>query len=131
MGPNAGNFLFVPLAIATVVVIRMFIGSLNHARIREYIDRRGGRVRGIQWAPFGPGWFWDRAVIYKVNYRDRNGNERAAYCKTGMLIGVYMTEDKITRLKKHQPQESYSDTDVSLEEENQRLKEEIRRLKKE
>ena len=122
MGPEAG-LLLVPLFIAIAVGIRLFAGVLNHERIKEYIANKGGTVTGIQWSPFGPGWFGEKSdAIYEINYRDRDGHTHAAYCKTSMFSGVYITEDKIVGTA--MPQNS-----VSLEEENRRLREEVRRLR--
>jgi len=125
MGPEAAFFLLIPLVIAIAVGIRLFLGALNHERIKDYIKSKGGTVIDIQWSLFGPGWFASQSdVIYRVRYRDRDGNERHAYCKTGILSGVYLTEDKIVGVAQQQSQNN-----VSLEDENRRLREEIRRLK--
>ena len=121
MGPEAGLLLVPLLAIG----IRLFAGVLNHERIKEYIANKGGKVTEIQWSPFGPGWFGSQNdYIYRVMYRDQEGNEHHAYCKTSMFAGVYITEDKIVKRTKPQPQ-----TGVSLEEENRRLREELCRLR--
>ena len=126
MEPEAG-FLLVPLFIAIAIGIRLFAGVLNHERIKEYIANKGGKVTEIQWSPFGPGWFGEKSdAIYEIKYRDRDGNKHVAYCKTSMFTGVYITEDKIVKAAQQQPQGS-----VSLEEENRRLKEELRRLRAE
>ena len=125
MGPEAG-LLLVPLFIAIAIGIRLFAGVLNHERIKEYIANKGGTVTEIQWSPFGPGWFGEKSdAIYEIEYRDRDGSIHVAYCKTSMFSGVYITEDKIVKAVQ-QPQSS-----VSLEEENRRLREELRRLKTE
>jgi len=111
--------------IALAVMLRLFFGVLNHARIKEYIASKGGTVTEIRWVLFGPGWFGSSGhVIYKIRYYDSDGYEHYAYCKTSILCGVYMTEDKIVGVAKQQPQNN-----VTLEEENRQLKEEIRRLK--
>ena len=133
MEPVAG-VLGVFIVIAVVIAIRLIAGSLNHGRIREYIENKGGEIVEIQWEPFGPGWFGEKSdAIYRIKYLDRDGNEHLAYCKTSMFTGVYLTEDKIVRQKRqeNQPQENPSNGPLSLEEENRRLREEIRRLKRE
>ena len=110
----------------------MLLGTWNHERIRKYIADKGGTVIDIQWVLFGPGWFAgnQNVAIYKIRYQDRNKNEHHAYCKTGILSGVYLTEDKIVKTTKPQPQNGVL-LEVSLEEENRRFKEEIRRLRAE
>ena len=133
MEPVAG-VLGVFIVIAVVIAIRLIAGSLNHGRIREYIENKGGEIVEIQWEPFGPGWFGEKSdAIYRIKYLDRDGNEHLAYCKTSMFTGVYLTEDKIVRQKRQENQspENQSEVLFSLEEENRRLKEEIRRLKRE
>ena len=101
---EAGFFLFILLATAIIVisiVIRLIAGSFNHERIKKYIENKGGTVTEIQWSPFGPGWFGSQnEAIYKINYRDRDGNAHLAFCKTSMLAGVYLTEDNVIEPKK-------------------------------
>jgi len=130
MGPEAGFLLiliFIVFVIGLAVGFRLILGTWNHERIRKYIADKGGAVTEIQWSPFGPGWFATQdSVIYRVMYRDRDKNEHLAYCKTNIFFGVYLTEDKIIRMAQQQPQ-----TGISLEEENWRLKEELRRLRAE
>jgi len=133
MEPVAG-VLGVFIVIAVVIAIRLIAGSLNHERIKEYIANKGGKVKDIQWDPFGPGWFGEKSdAIYQIKYLDRDGNEHLAHCKTSMFSGVYLTGDKIVKRnsQENQPQENPSNDPLSLEEENRRLKEEIRRLKRE
>ena len=125
MGPEIFGLLFVPFVIAVIVAVRMIAGTFNHDRIKDYVYRKGGTVTKIEWEPFGPGWFGEKSdAIYKIHYRDRDGNEHRAFCKTSMFTGVYLTEDRILGMKKESPWEN-----TLLEEENRRLKEEIRRLK--
>ena len=124
------EFVFVPFGFVFIIIIgvavRLLVGSCNHARIKWYIESKSGNVLDIQWVPFGPGWFGSQYdYIYRVHFRDCYGNDHLAYCKTSMFAGVYLTEDKIVGTKL-QPQDS-----ISLEDENRRLKEEIRRLKNE
>ena len=134
MGPEAGIVVVFLGGVVAIVAIRLMAGSLNHGRIREYIENKGGEIVEIQWDPFGPGWFGEKSdAIYQIKYLDRDGNEHLAHCKTSMFSGVYLTEDKIVKRKwqENQLQESPSNGPLSLEEENRRLKEEIRRLKRE
>lgn len=50
-----GFLLLVPLLIVVAVVIRLAAGGLDHDRIREYVEQRGGQVLDANWAPLGPG----------------------------------------------------------------------------
>jgi hypothetical protein len=121
-----GFLLLIPLFIIIVIVIRLAAGGLDHDRVRQYVESRGGRVIEANWSPFGPGWFGEKSDrIYAVRYLDRDGNEHQAYCKTSMWTGVYFTEDQIIR---------YADRPAgakpALEEENRRLREELNRLRR-
>jgi hypothetical protein len=123
--------ILIPVAIILAIVIRLAAGGLDHDRVRQYVEARGGRVLESNWAPFGPGWFGEKSDrIYEVRYLDRDGNEHRAHCKTSMWTGVYFTEDTITRYA-DRPQPRHSEpTPSSLEEENRRLREELERLKR-
>jgi hypothetical protein len=121
-----GFLLLIPLVIIIAIVIRLAAGGLDHDRVRQYVESRGGRVIEANWSPFGPGWFGEKSDrIYAVRYLDRDGNEHQAYCKTSMWTGVYFTEDRIV---------TYADRPAgekpSLEEENRRLREELDRMRR-
>ena len=128
------EFLFFIFGFAVLIGIRLFAGNLNHNRIRRYVEDLGGRVESIVWNPFGPGWFGEKgSAIYHVVYVDKNGARHDAYCKTGLLSGVYFTEDVVTR---HSPivlkaEEARKKAAESLQEENRRLREELEALKRE
>ena len=114
------------LVIVAAIVIRLLAGGLDHDRVEQYIELRGGRVVDARWAPFGPGWFGEKSDrIYEVRYLDRDGNEHEAHCKTSLWTGVYFTEDRIVRSETPLAEA----TTASLEEENRRLREELKRLK--
>jgi 5-methylthioribose kinase len=118
--------LLIPAAILIVIVVRLAAGGMDRDRIRLYIEERGGKVIDTFWEPFGPGWFGERSDrIYSVRYRDRDGNEHQAYCKTSMWSGVYLAEDRIVKNAASAPSEVQT-----LEAENQRLREELERLKR-
>ena len=111
---------------AIFIIIRLIAGKINHARIREYIQSRGGSVTSIEWAPFGPGWFAEKSqAIYHVRYVDKLGAHHDSYCKTSLWTGVYFTEDVIT---KGSPIVKKKGDD--LQEENRRLREELEALKR-
>jgi len=69
---------------------------MSHIRIHEYVkNNMGGTVIKVTWTLFGPGWLGEKdSSIYHVKYRAQNGEIRTCYCKTAILSGVYMTEDK-------------------------------------
>ena len=96
---------------------------LDKRRIQGYMVENGFRLISCKWRIFGPGWFGERdSRIYAVIYEDTEGNICGTHIKTALGSGVYHLDSEII-----QP----SDTKVceSLQEENARLKEEIRRLK--
>jgi hypothetical protein len=120
--------LVIPIAIGIAIVFRLFAGSMDRERIRQYVEARRGKVIEATWAPFGPGWFGgNKERIYQVRYLDRDGNVREAYARTSMWTGVYFTEDRITQHAKAPIDEEEVE---SLEEENRRLREELERLKR-
>ncbi|AWM42377.1 hypothetical protein C1280_24910 [Gemmata obscuriglobus] len=109
-------------------MIRLAAGGMDHDRIRQYVEERGGKVLDSSWSPFGPGWFGEKSDrIYGVRYLDRDGNEHEAHCKTSMWTGVYFTEDRIVRYAERPA--PATDTMTSLEAENRRLREELERLR--
>jgi len=113
--------------VGLAIVIRLCAGSMDNDRIREQIEAEGKKVRSIDWAPMGRGWAGSKNErIYEVVYEDAQGNVRQAYCKTSALAGVYWTEDKIIEPA------AGSEAKVNandLAAENQRLRDEVERLK--
>jgi hypothetical protein len=102
-------------------------GSLDGARVRDYIESRGGEILEAQWSPFGPGWFGNKTDrMYEVHYLDREGNEHRAHCKTSMWTGIYFTEDDIVR----QVEPATDRKREGIAEENRRLRAELERLKR-
>ena len=125
---GAGVFLIIVAFIVVGVLIRLMAGGADHERIRAYVRERGGAVHSIQWAPFGRGWFGDKSDrIYVVHYTDANGDAHEASCKTSMFSGVYFTEDRIVSRARHTPERE--DESEDLRAENERLREELRRLR--
>jgi hypothetical protein len=125
--------LLIPLAIGIGIAIRLAAGGMDHDRIREYVESRGGKLIEAGWAPFGPGWFGEKSDrIYAVRYLDRDGSEHEAHCKTSMWTGVYFTEDRIVkRAERPAPASTPAASGEELEAENRRLREELERLKRE
>lgn len=122
-------FFVIPAVILFAIVMRLAAGGMDRDRIKQYVEKDGGKLLDSEWAPFGPGWFGEKSDrIYGVRYVDRDGNEHDASCKTSMMTGVYFTEDRIVN---HAEQISpASDVQVSeLEAENRRLREELERLR--
>ena len=128
-------FLFIGF-IVLAVVIRLIAGSSDDSRIRADVEGQGGKIRSINWAPFGTGWFGSKNErIYEVVYEDAQGKVHHAYCKTSMFSGVYWTEDTILDDRGIAGSSSSLDprptaSAAELIAENQRLKAEVERLKK-
>ena len=128
MDGGALFFLIIPVGIVLAILFRVFAGNLDHDRLREYVEQRGGKIVSIDWAPFGPGWFGEKSDrIYEVRYIDHDGNKHQAYAKTSMMTGVYFTEDIVQEYAKPPVDAKEVET---LEEENARLRMEIERLKR-
>jgi hypothetical protein len=123
------------VAIGLALAIRLFAGTLDHDRIRQYVQQRGGSVRSIQWSPFGRGWFGDKHHrIYEVSYDDADGYPHVATCKTSLWSGVYWTEDQVVGQQpfaKVPPPKNVFEDPGRLAAENQRLQAEVQRLKQE
>jgi len=118
------NPLFIVGFIAFIVCTRLLVGILNKARIRSYVTERGGQVLQIRWSPFGKGWIGEKdAVLYEVIYREPDGAEHKATCKTALLSGVYFTEDNVISL----PQAN--ERIAELEAENRLLRQEVQKIK--
>jgi HAMP domain-containing protein len=123
-----GILLVILVAIGIAIAFRLFAGSMDRERLRQYVEARGGRVIDATWAPFGPGWFGgNKERIYQVRYLDHDGNVHEAYARTSMWTGVYFTEDLI--IKRGKPPIGQEEVE-SLEEENARLRSELERLKR-
>src|SRR3954452_2246110 len=102
---------------------------MDHDRIKQYVEERGGKVLDSHWSPLGPGWFGEKSDrIYGVRYLDKDGNEHEAHCKTSMWTGVYFTEDRIVK-SAERPAPPTAATESALEVENRQLREEIERLR--
>jgi len=107
-----------------IVVVRLSAGVLDRDRIRRHIQMRGGVLVEAVWAPLGRGWFGGRGDrIYRVWYRDQQGNGRRAYCKTSLWSGVYFTEDEIVGAGPTPSRAEFMD----LQEKNRQLREELAR----
>jgi len=119
--------LIIVVVIAIALGIRLIAGSMDRQRICQYVEAKGGRVIDIAWSPFGPGWFGERSDrIYSVQYVDPSGQAHDAYCKTSFWTGVYFTEDTVLSGPTAPPKKGDLE---SLEEENRRLREELKQLK--
>ena len=117
------------LVISLAIGFRLIAGAMNHDRIRTYIANRGRKVIHIVWTPFGPGWFGEKSdAIYEVDYYDHEGNHRQAHCKTSMLSGVYLHNDRLISAKKSRPSREFQEiprqVPMSIDDENRKLKEE-------
>lgn len=124
------GFILIPVFIIIAIVIRLAAGGMDHDRIRQYVEERGGTVMDSVWSPFGPGWFGEKSDrIYGVRYLDKDGNEHQAHCKTSLFTGVYFTEDQIVKYAAPNTP-GLAPTENALEAENRRLREELERLRR-
>ncbi len=122
-------FIFLAFVVFAIM-IRLLAGGVDHDRVRQYIEECGGKVLNLNWEPFGPGWFGEKSDrIYCVNYIDKDGNEHETHCKTSMWTGVYFTKDQIVKHAEKSASDSTSKQSL-LEAENQQLKEELERFKR-
>lgn len=111
--------------VVLAIVLRLIAGSFDGERVERYINQNGWELVDRSWDPFGPGWFGEKdSRIYKIVYRDREGNLHHAHVKTSMLSGVYLTNDRIVAAA---PPEAQT-PDMALAEENMRLRKRIEEL---
>lgn len=124
MGESPAGIIIAFIVVA--LLIRLIAGALDGGRIEDHFNVNGNQFISKEWAPFGKGRLGDKSDrIYKITYKDKDGNIHEAYCKTSMFSGVYITEDKIIEYSKKS-----TGTVARLEEENAKLKAELERLKK-
>ena len=120
--------LIIPVIIVLAIILRLIAGGMDHDRVDRYISERSGKVIEKSWDPFGKGWFGDKDNrIYQIKYEDADGKIHQATCKTSLLSGVYLTEDRIVGTPGVHEHDSVTN---DLLEENRRLRQEIEALKK-
>lgn len=98
--PNALTSGSEYLIVAAVCVVAILGRGITHAidrkRIADYAASQGWQLLSCRWKLLGPGWFGNaHERIYQVEYRDSEGRTHAAFAKTSMLAGVYLTEDRV------------------------------------
>lgn len=90
---DIGSLLLQILELALIVGVAgasiVYARSLDRDRIRQYVEKAGGKIVEIDRMPFGPGWFGSRERIYEVKYQTRHGKVLMGTCKTSMFAGVY------------------------------------------
>lgn len=78
------------LAMAGAIGLRVVLHFLDKNRVEEAALNRGLTDIEVRWAPFAPGWFFEKGERnYTVTSRDPDGNPSKASCKTSMFTGVY------------------------------------------
>jgi hypothetical protein len=103
----------------------IFSRSGNSERIKTYIEDRGGEVLFDDWQPFGKGWFGESGEsIYKIKYRDVDGDIHECWAKTSLFTGVYLSDDRIIEYSRAE-----DELIAKLREENSFLKAEIAKLR--
>ncbi len=89
-------YYIICVLIIAIIGFRVMAGSFDGQRVENYIREMGGELIDRSWDPFGPGWFGEKdSRIYEIVYRDRDGRVHRAHVKTSMMIGVYLTNDRI------------------------------------
>lgn len=91
---------YLPLLIFGMIGVGLLVlflsRGLDRSRIERYLARQRATLLSCVWAPLGPGWFGEKdARIYKITYRDEQGQIHEAHVKTSMHSGVYLTEDRV------------------------------------
>ena len=82
--------LAIPLFVILIVGIQVLLHVGDKGRIENAARGKGWRDVNVTWAPFAPGWFFEKNERhYLVTYRDEQGRSRERYCKTSLLTGVF------------------------------------------
>lgn len=82
------------LFFVVIALLTLFQGHLDKQRIRRSAEKKGWRDVKVSWYPFLLGSLTDRNERgYRVDYRDSDGTERFAYCKTSILGGIFWRDD--------------------------------------
>ncbi len=120
-------FLVVIGFVILAIVVRLIAGSFDGERVEAYVKAKGWELVDRSWDPLGPGWFGEKnARIYRIMYRDTQGNLHQAHVKTSMLSGVYLTNDQIVE---DRPDDSRTKEQL-LAEENERLRNRLKELER-
>ena len=84
-----------PLVIIGLVVgVRVSFHFADKRRIESTAQLKGWQDVVVQWAPFAPGWFFEKGERhYLVAYTDEDGIHRERYCKVGILTGVFWRDE--------------------------------------
>lgn len=81
---------WVYLAMAGAIGLRVALHYIDKKRVEAAARNRGLRDPKVRWAPFAPGWFFEKGERnYSVTFRDADGNPAKVTCKTSMFTGVY------------------------------------------
>ena len=84
----------VPAVMALVLGLRYGLHVMDKGRITEAARAKGWQDVTVQWAPFAPGWLFEKGERhYRVSYRDGEGRHCLRHCKTGLLTGVFWRDE--------------------------------------
>ena len=82
------------LFVIVVICIRVALHFFDKGRIESAARAKGWKNVTVSWAPFAPGWFFEKGERhYLVTFVDEQGNRRERYCKTGLLTGVFWRDE--------------------------------------
>lgn len=122
------TLIFIALVSALPVML-LILGTLDRRRIERYIESRGGKLLLIRHAWFGRHRLGTRGGLYVVHFQNHDGSEHEAIFTLECFAGVSVTEDKIVHPAEEAAGEP-SPREQELQYENQRLREELERLKR-
>src|SRR5262249_17087918 len=114
MDAAIGILIAVLIAVAGIV-FRAYLGKLDRERIREHVERPGGKVLNIEslWT-LGGGWrTTPNARLYDVRYTTHRGRTITATCATNMFSGVWWPRETPPGLADHDDAPPGRDASVS------------------
>jgi len=88
-----GVLIFIGL-VGFVILIRIFLHSIDKSNISDAASAKGWTNVDIRWAPFAPGFFFEKGERhYYVTYTNKDGKRGGRYCKTSLLTGVFWRDE--------------------------------------
>lgn len=88
------NPYLIALFVLAALTIRVGLHFLDIKAVRMAAEMKGWKNVGVSWAPFAPGWFFEKGERnYRVTYADQLERWHEVYCKTSLLTGVYWRDE--------------------------------------
>jgi hypothetical protein len=92
-----GVYQYFPMVWMALIVLAISALSIlvDAIRVRKFVEKDGGRLTSMRWAPFGPGrnaFTRRNANIYKVEYVNSLGTALEGHVRVSLFFGVETTD---------------------------------------